>query len=61
MSGNVIEWEDSIYSPDGITSNMLVRGGAWNNEATAANMRCDVLDGNQPSSMNDFIGFRCCN
>ncbi|MCA9623839.1 MAG: SUMF1/EgtB/PvdO family nonheme iron enzyme, partial [Myxococcales bacterium] len=60
MSGNVAEWEDSCNGATGASDLCQTRGGAYNNDNNAQQLRCDSNIVNARDTAAAHIGFRCC-
>ncbi len=63
MSGNVAEWEDSCSATAGAGDTCAVRGGSYQDGASA--LRCDSGGGASPPTeernyAGPDVGFRCC-
>ena len=59
LSGNVDEWEDSCEST-GNTTTCHIRGGSFLYDLGMNSLPCDVGIGESRSSVDDYVGFRCC-
>lgn len=59
LSGNVDEWEDSCEST-GNTTTCHIRGGSFLYDLDMNFLRCGVGIGEPRSSVDDYVGFRCC-
>jgi formylglycine-generating enzyme required for sulfatase activity len=55
MSGNVMEWVDACYAPDGSCARV---GGAY--YAGAADVTCHLVNSETWRCQSDTTGFRCC-
>lgn len=58
LAGNVSEWTDSLFDPEGTETNRVLRGGDWF-FGVAATLRVDARASSAPDAWSLAAGFRC--